>query len=280
MKSILVPITNSDNLESALAAAVSVARRNNSYVEAYYAHPLPQIFVGDAFGMGVSYSGDLSNEWLALKRRAHAAFTQFMEQNAMHLASMVGPQGAPAAGWHDAEGKSRAAVGEYGRLFDMIVIGQQSNDGGIVTAICEEALFESGRPILLAPQEPVKDFGQSILIAWNGSTETARTIGLGIEFIEKAKHVHVLTVESGTVPGPTGEQVANHLRLRGISVEANTIKPSHRTIGEAILHQASESGADLIFKGAYTHSRLRQMVFGGPTRHIMSESKLPVYMAH
>jgi nucleotide-binding universal stress UspA family protein len=68
--------------------------------------------------------------------------------------------------------------------------------------------------------------------------------------------------------------------MNGIAAEAVTLKPSKRGAGEAILAKADELGCDLIVKGAYTQSRLRQMIFGGTTRHILANAKLPVLMAH
>jgi nucleotide-binding universal stress UspA family protein len=99
-------------------------------------------------------------------------------------------------------------------------------------------------------------------------------------FIAAAEKVVVLTVEGGTVPGPSGEEVAAHLARHGVAVSAVTAPASGRTAGEAILEEAASLGADLLFKGAYTHSRLRQMVFGGATRHILEAAELPVLMAH
>lgn len=273
-------MTQHDNAEGALAAVVSISRHFNIYVEGYYARPTSRMQIGSLGGMAGAYVSEMTDNWLAAELNAHRVFIKFMEQNDLPFGSLDKPKNTPAAGWNEPVGSEAAAVGEYGRLFDLIVIGQQPDDGGNVMAICEEAVFESGRPILLAPQKPIKEIGQTIVIAWNGSTETARTISLGMSLIEKAQKVCVLTVEGGTVPGPSGEQVALHLRLRGIKAEALTIKPSKRAIGEAVLEEASALGADLIFKGAYTHSWLRQMVFGGATRHIMSASVLPVFMAH
>ena len=269
-----------DNADGALAAAVSIARHFNSYVEGYFAQPTPQMLIGDAWGMAAVYAGEMTDNWLAAEHNARGVFSKFMERNGLPFGALDKPKKTPTAGWHQPVGNEAVAGGAYGRLFDLIIIGQHSDDGRNVTSLCEEALFESGHPILLAPREPIEELGRTIVIAWNGSTETARTISLGMSLIEQARKVCVLTVEGGTVPGPSGEQVAMHLRLRGIKAEALTIKPSERTTGEAVLEEASALGADLVFKGAYTHSRLRQMVFGGATRHIMSASVLPVFMAH
>ena len=86
----------------------------------------------------------------------------------------------------------------------------------------------------------------------------------------------MLTVEGGTVPGPSGEEAAQHLRRNGIKAKALTVKPGDRTTGEIMLDHAASLGCDLLVKGAYTQSRLRQMIFGGATRHILANATLPV----
>ena len=114
----------------------------------------------------------------------------------------------------------------------------------------------------------------------DGSTETARTIALGMPLLAGASKVVVLTVEGGTVPGPSGVQVAEHLVRNGIDANAITVGQDGRLVGEAILAEAGVIGADLLIKGAYTRTRLRQMIFGGATRHILSHATIPVLMAH
>ena len=95
-----------------------------------------------------------------------------------------------------------------------------------------------------------------------------------------ADEVTVLTVEGGMTPGPTGDEAALHLARNGVPATAVTVAPAGRTTGEAILDHARLRGCDLIVKGAYAQSRLRQMIFGGATRHILAHATLPVLMAH
>ena len=96
-----------------------------------------------------------------------------------------------------------------------------------------------------------------------------------------ADRITILTVEGATVAGPSGEQMAHSLKMNGIAADTITLKPiGKRSAGETILTKADELGCDLIVKGAYTQSRLRQMIFGGTTRHILANAKLPVLMAH
>lgn len=81
------------------------------------------------------------------------------------------------------------------------------------------------------------------------------------------------------MPGPSADQVAAHLVRNGVKAEAKTV-PMAKTTGETMLAEAHALGADLLFKGAFTHSRLRQMIFGGATSYIMAHADLPVFMAH
>jgi nucleotide-binding universal stress UspA family protein len=144
----------------------------------------------------------------------------------------------------------------------------------------EAALFESGRPILIAPPAAPRKLGDNIVIAWNRSTETARCLAFAMPLLHRASKVTVLTLTGGMVPGPEGPEVARHLQLNGIAAEAVTIDAGNRNAGEVFLSKAEELGCDLLIKGAYTQSRLRQMIFGGATSHILAKTNLPVFMAH
>jgi len=95
-----------------------------------------------------------------------------------------------------------------------------------------------------------------------------------------ASKVVVLTVEGGTVPGPHGGELAAHLLRNGIKAMAKTVAEGKRSIGDAILEEAAALGADLLVKGAYTRNRLRQIIFGGATQHVLKYAAIPVLMAH
>jgi len=146
-------------------------------------------------------------------------------------------------------------------------------------AVLETILFDSGRPVLVAPPSPPARIGETIVIAWNASTETARTVAFARPLLEQANRIVVLTVEGGLVAGPLGDEVARSLGRAGIPAQALHV-PQHRGIGETILEQTRLLGGDLLIKGAYTQSRLRQMILGGATSHILAMSNVPVFMAH
>jgi nucleotide-binding universal stress UspA family protein len=119
-----------------------------------------------------------------------------------------------------------------------------------------------------------------VLVAWNGSTETARTLAFSMPFLERAQSVQVVSVEGGMTPGPSGEELAVALQRHGIAAIARHVVARGRQPGEIFLAEAKAIGADLMVKGAYTQSRLRQLIFGGATRHIIMEATIPVILAH
>jgi nucleotide-binding universal stress UspA family protein len=172
-------------------------------------------------------------------------------------------------------------LGSVGRVFDLIVVGRPVAGAATPSmSALETALFESGRPILIAPPAAPASLGSNIVIAWNGSTETARTIAMAMPFLEQAEQVLVVSVEEGMVPGPSAQQVAQGLVRNHIPARSRHVQAQGRAIGAAILAEAAEAGSDLLLKGAYTHSRLRQMIFGGATSHILGAAELPVIMAN
>ena len=89
-----------------------------------------------------------------------------------------------------------------------------------------------------------------------------------------------MTVEKVITDGPSGEQVSELLASHGIDAKPVTISGDEKKIGDAILDFSKSVDADLIVKGAYTQSRLREIIFGGATRHLMLHSEIPIYLVN
>src|SRR6185437_11502809 len=85
-------------------------------------------------------------------------------------------ESGPSAEWREEEGRQNAVVGALGRVFDLIVVEQPAKLASLTEATLEDALFESGRPVLMAPSRSLATIGGTVVVAWNGSTETARTV--------------------------------------------------------------------------------------------------------
>ncbi|MDH3670990.1 MAG: universal stress protein [Gammaproteobacteria bacterium] len=281
MRTLLVPFHGSDATQSALEMAHLVATRFGSYIEGLFVLQPPPIIAGEGITIPGEYLTQLAEEGRRLADGARERFEKFMKERHVPFRDITIVGDNATAGWRELEGLESQVVGEYGRLFDLIVVGCATQQSAADrNAMCEAALFESGRPVMVAADKAPATLGKTIVVAWNGSTETARTIALGMPLLQAAEKVVVLTVQGGTVPGPDAEQVTRHLVHNDINAQTEIVEPGPRTSGEAILEETDRVGADLLLKGAFTHSRLRQMIFGGATQHILSVSKVPVFMAH
>ena len=127
---------------------------------------------------------------------------------------------------------------------------------------------------------PPKTIATNVMVAWNNSTEQARATAFAMPLLRKAERVRVLSMTGTSVPGPTADLLMAYLERNGIKATMSVIPSSERASGEAMLALAKEEGCDLLVKGAYTQSRLRQMIFGGATSHILANAEIPVLMAH
>ena len=286
MKSILVVFHDDETAEAALATAVAIAGRCAGHITGFFVREPPRIVAAGEMAIPPDYVAWQDDEDERRADHARARFHAAIKRLGLPLDAAGPVAGAtttgPSARWREADGLERELVAERGRVFDLIAMGRSAvrgPDRWMIT--CEAALFESGRPVLLTAGAPPGEVGRSIVIAWNGSTETARTIALSMSLLETAKAVEVLSVEGGMVPGPSGGEVVTHLVQHGIHASARHVTPARGTsAGETVLAEARATGADLLIKGAYTHSRFRQMIFGGATQHILSAATLPVLLAH
>jgi nucleotide-binding universal stress UspA family protein len=279
MKTILVPTQNVAAMASTLETAVLLARRTGAYIEG-----IPLWFGAPEFVVAELASG-FSMEVYRARREDETAgarklFETFMREH--DVASAKPGSDRPWFNWFDAVSPGESLVGSHGRTFDVIVMGRpDAETAGPYSRAIESALFESGRPVLLSPPVAPKQIATNIMIHWNGSTEQARANAFAMPLLRLARRVTVLTVLGGQdVPGPAPDQVRKQLRHNGIAAEPASIELDGRSTGEAVLAAAEAEGADLLIKGAFTRNRLRQMIFGGATSHIMQHAELPVLMAH
>ncbi|MEQ8698282.1 MAG: universal stress protein [Bauldia litoralis] len=180
-----------------------------------------------------------------------------------------------------AEGYPPDVITQLGGAYDLIVVPRpvSGTDGGTEDLV-NAALFYTGRPVLIAPPEPPEKIGAKVLLAWNRSPQAARALAGAMQVIRGAADVLVFHVETGAKRGPSPEAIQDYLKAHDIDATVKTEPPDHRAIGEQVMAQAREFGADLVVMGAYSHSRLRELILGGVTRALLSEADVPVLMTH
>jgi len=278
MRAILLPADRSPAMASALVCAKCLGQSFSSQIDGLALRPIFTDIVAPDPIVAVPLPPAQWNE-AEFTLASRQDFESYFSDEGIARAGRSNNSGV-SYNWRHQAAIDDAALGSLSRVYDITVIGRPgAQPAGPRLSSIEAVLFDGGRPVLIAPPRPPTSLGQSILIAWNQSTETARAVALALPLLRRAKAISILTVSGGVVPGPSGSELQRYLAKNDIIAETIDAKSRGRRSGEAILQVAGTTGADLIVKGAYTTSRLRQMIFGGATSHLLSAAELPVFMA-
>lgn len=284
IKTLLVPLTSVDISASPLEAAYLVAEMFDAHIEVLHVRPDPRNMIPY---VGEGMSGALIEEVMGAAEReagdravtVHQVFERFVARHGITLTTIPAP--GVTATWHEDTGREDEAVAMFGRMADLVVVNRPLRAAEVPTAtIFEAALFECGQPLLVAPPTVVSTLGRNIMIAWNGSPEAARAVSAALPFLTRADRVSLVTA-SGWAEGALNiDAAARRLAWHGIDADVKSISQFSGAVGEVVLAEAAEREADMIVMGAYTQSRLRQMILGGVTRHVLSTATVPLIMAH
>ena len=172
-------------------------------------------------------------------------------------------------------GYGTAPLIESARSADLLIVSQADPSKPSDSHVdVDNFLFESGRPVLMIPfvlrqPKPIK----RVLIAWNGSKEAARATFDALPLLQAADEVEVFSVDpvdnalqSAAV---AGAEIAGALARHGVKVTLATSQSADKSASSVIENRLSDSSIDLLVMGAYTHSRLWQLIFGGTTRTLL-----------
>ncbi|MEF2550093.1 universal stress protein [Aurantimonas sp. A2-1-M11] len=164
---------------------------------------------------------------------------------------------------------------------DLVVVGQSASGADVPLT---DTLIETGRPVLFVPYAgEYAHVGRQPLIAWNGTRESARAVFDALPLLKEASTVRVLCVDPDKAGAKAGLAPADDMALalarHGIKAEAARSHSGQVSVGDEILSQLADHGHDLLVMGCYGHSRLREMLFGGVTRHILQHMTAPVVMS-
>jgi len=191
------------------------------------------------------------------------------------------PQGAgPSAQISQETGNQSAWVAQYGRFADLVLMGRGGPDDGAAETL-EAALMDTGKPLLIAPATAPASLGKRIVIAWKDTPEAARAVSCALPFIGQADQVTIVTVlDDADAKDESGSRLQRALRWHNKAVEVRTLLRGSASAADVLHREAEALGADLMVMGGYSHSRLREVVFGGFTRRTLGSAGIPVLMAH
>jgi len=286
IKRILVPLPGFADHSGEIEMALATGQALQAHVEALFiTQPPPPPRAGDISrrsALAATYVNTAAEEQEQLARTARERFAGACTTRGIPLLPAgEAPAALPAASWHQVEGSYLGVAVPRAAAFDLMVAASAIVMESL-KAIAEQALLRTRRPVLLSPSHPRTDLTHPAMIAWDESPECWHAVSASIPFLRLARSVEVVSVDKDIARrGASQAEVLAYLHCHGIAATARVVEPDSPTVGDTLLATAGADDAGLVVMGAYSHSRLREMLFGGVTRHILQNAAArPVLLAH
>jgi nucleotide-binding universal stress UspA family protein len=286
IKNMLVPVGDIAHDEGAIGTALTLTQEFGGHADCMFVTgDVSDVIPAGAMGLFESVQVQIREEYDhgrdEKQKLARQRFDDLLEARNIDYREMALPAELPSASWEVATGLASEIVATRGAAYDMVVVGRPVKDQTTVAELsAEAALFRTGRPVLIAPPTPPGSLGEAVVIGWNRSASSARSISAALPLLLMSRSVTIVTVTTGAKQGPSPQEMAKYLSWHEVQAEVVEIPPDHRLVGEVLLEEAERVSADLLVMGAYSHSRLRELILGGVTRYVLQNADLPVLMAH
>src|SRR5262249_9180116 len=173
----------------------------------------------------------------------------------------------------------------HARAADLVVALQTASDwkGSLDLDIDDRLALESGRPVLIVPNiGPHRPIYKRIVVGFTDSREATRAVFDALPLLQRADKETVIEVDPKPEPEIAATRSALNATLshHGVTCEAVAAASYHGNVGDALLACCERMKADLLVMGCYGHSRLREFVLGGASRHLLAGMTLPILMSH
>jgi nucleotide-binding universal stress UspA family protein len=281
-RKLLVPLNGTERDNQVLAAAFEIAKPAQAHVTGIYVRPdaaevLP--YLGE--GISASVLQEIMDAARAAAARSAAAargsLDQFAKKNG---AAMAGATGLSAS-FCLRDGSMDVVISEEARLSDLVIFPLPGSEGHAALRQAIETTLMHGRsPVLLVPQTPAGVHGTKAVVAWDGSATAARAVAAAIPLLKAASAIEIVSISTGSIQTAEMDRLRDYLRLHGLTATEHGVNPGGQPTGAVLMDVARRAGAGVVVLGGYGHSRWRELVLGGVTRHVLSEATMPVFMAH
>ncbi|QIB35403.1 universal stress protein [Ancylobacter pratisalsi] len=269
LRTILLHAAPDSGFTDRLTFAVALARQSGAAIRAVYTfHPAGVPHVGRALSI---YINELVHEAKAKEGEVKARF-----ESATAAAGVTGS-------WETVEGDVTRELRNAVTFSDLTVVSETSEgtvDDQLAATLPESLALACNGPLVVVPTGvKVPERIGRVLIAWKPSREAGHAVRFALPLLALADKVEVLTIDEGT-PGASasGEKLVTFLGTHG--VKAAHVHLEAPSAAKAIAAEAGTFGADLIVLGAYSHSRLAEMVLGGVTASMLAKPPAPLFCAH
>lgn len=286
IKTILVPVSGSSTDDAVFATALAAARPLAAHLDFYHVRLNPAEAAVRAphtdFVMGAALPealAGLSEEEAQRSAAAAAHVKSFCDRHRIPLRTAPDATAALSASFLEERSRAHDRLMIHARHDDLVVLGRSSHADYLPPTLMEDLLVGCGRPLLLAPDfAPVSLTGR-IVVGWKETPEAARALGAAWPLLEKAKELILLSLLDEAQGTPRFlEHLALQLRWHGIKAETRVVSGQPHALSHQLARAASDLKADLLVVGAFGHSRLRELVFGGVTQSLLEHANVPVFM--
>lgn len=274
-KDIVVFIEGTEGRDARLGFAAALAARWDAHLIATFVADQLALHRHAGYAVGGGLANMMEQHRLAVdeaRAEARAAFERIVAGSGL------------SHEWRVSDGESGEALMLHARHADLAIVGPTLRDEQPTTvlSLSEDIVFASGRPSLLLPPDwPAARLPGRIVVGWNGSREAARAVSDAMPFLAMADAVHLVVVPEpktrGLLGAEPGADIARHLARHGVRVTLAQLAADDA--GSALLDHAGRHDADLLVMGAYGRPRISEFIFGGATRRILAQARIPVLLS-
>jgi nucleotide-binding universal stress UspA family protein len=285
IKSILVPLDGTEASFSALDTALVVADRFNAKIKAIHVRlkaedlPFELDYVPAKLKRNVIEETDKKSREQA--RVIQHRFNAFCGNHHIKAGDSLSDDGVGAR-WYEEAGSVSEVLIRHGRLCDVIATSRPDRKKGTLLRspageTMESLLMRVGRPILMVPPDwPARKVGRAA-VAWNESLEASRALAMTMPWLAEMDEVTVIVGRKREQSVPL---LCEYLSLHGVNSTVKYLPSRIKSAGQAILDCCTDNGIEMLVVGGFSHARARQLVFGGVTRFLLTNSNVITVMVH
>ncbi len=286
-KSIFLPVSSHGDQHAALAFAAALAQGLDGEAEAVFAsksltlldaaqrHDVGDVLIKQGYGASQDLLDELYLKQYHEREKSVAAWFEGKRAGLRDSGRLV---------WRESLelfGESAEQIRDE-CLFHDITVASFDLGTTVFDDVVTGALFSTARPlVLIRAFEPGRKLSDlTITLAFKPSPPMLRAQWDALPLLKLAKRVLLVGVEEGDSNYDASlVRFSKYLGGHGVSCEHfNLTDPGDPAAKLEAFHFAQKS--DLLVMGAYSHSRLTQLVFGGFTRHFLSRANCNLFLAH
>lgn len=273
---LMVLLNDKDQATALLQVAIIMARQHSAYLKGVYVKPPIQLY---ANAKGAVYpSVD------------HHALHDKQSKQLEKLFKDMTEKEDIVTEWRcitDATISTPDVVTKLARTVDLLIVGQKNPDEEnlSVREVTERILMTANRPVVVVPRgQEFQTVGSKVIVAWDGGSSATRAVFDSLPVLKNAESVTLYRInptsgdshKSAGSPTEMINTIGRH-KIKAEFVESDAISAQ---LGDELLAYTTEQGADLLVMGAYGHSQIRELIFGGVTRFALDNLSIPVLMSH